>query len=696
MKKGFILFVALTLLASVAAFAKVTAVKDGDAVKVTWTYTNADAGSVGLVGDFNGWNLAAAQPLTKGADGVWTITLTGKADSEYKYKFNVDGEWTEDPEAPTTLDDGFGGLNGYAVVASLLDPNAAAAAGPSFVFSNFTSARIVAANKWDAAGTGTKDSYDVNFKVKSFWKIQNAKLWESLTLKKIEIAMDDATYGLYDATKATNDATPFAHWLISPFNTNKAKTPYLGHWVIGTDTPVGDLTWYAHYAKPGKRAAYIWQQVSEVDALAGFVELEKTGLKFGDVSVDYLLGFGPSSRGASKVDATGFNHPWDNTPGNGNANGDWWNGYTGFYGSKTFVDVTIAGQTFGGAFNTVSNVTAPNGTSTRTDLASYFDVLSTEAQFGAKGKVVGLKYALDVMSHNYFKRTYDAGKYLLLAGTLDYSVAGIDLGLAHKTAGDGIHSSMFWHNHDKGTEDIPQDWGDNGGNRDRSITDVTVAYTVPSLLKAGAKVTIDGDNMLQSGAELSNTSYLAVSPFVEYYMGDNTVRAEARIKNKTSTSVVEVGLDVPFIGLVAKLKKLGVETLDLGLGYESTNNWTTAATDDKNVISFLAQAGLGSGMDAQLGLAVRGGQGYTDYYAANKWTKDIPVGLNLGFSKKFDGKGFSGPQFYAQYHFNLDLWEDNDKNVIQVHDTYYIKEARALADGWGAYWKVVTGFKWDF
>jgi hypothetical protein len=46
-----------------------------------------------------------------------------------KYKFNVDGEWTEDPLAVDVKDDGFGGLNGVVFVADLLAaPGAAPAA----------------------------------------------------------------------------------------------------------------------------------------------------------------------------------------------------------------------------------------------------------------------------------------------------------------------------------------------------------------------------------------------------------------------------------------------------------------------------------------------------------------------------------------------------------------------------------------
>ena len=50
--------------------------------------------------------------MTKGDDGVWSYTLTAKKSDEIAYKFLLDGAWLADPNAPTSIDDGFGGKNG--------------------------------------------------------------------------------------------------------------------------------------------------------------------------------------------------------------------------------------------------------------------------------------------------------------------------------------------------------------------------------------------------------------------------------------------------------------------------------------------------------------------------------------------------------------------------------------------------------
>ncbi len=74
-----------------------------------------EGGSVSLAGEFNGWN-TSADPLTKQADGSWSLTRKLEP-GRYMYKFVVDGSnWKEDPTAKESADDGFGGKNSVVVV----------------------------------------------------------------------------------------------------------------------------------------------------------------------------------------------------------------------------------------------------------------------------------------------------------------------------------------------------------------------------------------------------------------------------------------------------------------------------------------------------------------------------------------------------------------------------------------------------
>jgi len=80
----------------------------------SFTYTNPAAKDVFVAGEFNQWN-TTANPMSKGEQGVWTVTIPLKTGS-YLYKFVVDGDWKTDPLSPDGPDDGHGGKNSVKVV----------------------------------------------------------------------------------------------------------------------------------------------------------------------------------------------------------------------------------------------------------------------------------------------------------------------------------------------------------------------------------------------------------------------------------------------------------------------------------------------------------------------------------------------------------------------------------------------------
>ncbi len=58
-------------------------------------YKSADAKTVELMGEWNGWK---SVPMTKDNDGVWTAKVT-LSPGTYGYKFLVDGkDWVFDPD----------------------------------------------------------------------------------------------------------------------------------------------------------------------------------------------------------------------------------------------------------------------------------------------------------------------------------------------------------------------------------------------------------------------------------------------------------------------------------------------------------------------------------------------------------------------------------------------------------------------
>ncbi len=104
---------ALALLAVAATFG-VSALRPhgGDPARVVarLAYRAPLARQVAVAGDFNAWNPEASR-MRRGPGGVWTLEIPLRAGARYQYRFVVDGRWTTDPEAPATVEDGFGGVN---------------------------------------------------------------------------------------------------------------------------------------------------------------------------------------------------------------------------------------------------------------------------------------------------------------------------------------------------------------------------------------------------------------------------------------------------------------------------------------------------------------------------------------------------------------------------------------------------------
>ncbi len=69
-----------------------------------FVFQNRTAHSVALVGDFNGWNPAAAPLVRVPGSGLWSVTVT-LTPGRHAYAFIVDdSQWTLDPRAPTERD----------------------------------------------------------------------------------------------------------------------------------------------------------------------------------------------------------------------------------------------------------------------------------------------------------------------------------------------------------------------------------------------------------------------------------------------------------------------------------------------------------------------------------------------------------------------------------------------------------------
>jgi 1,4-alpha-glucan branching enzyme len=81
------------LVAATSLFAAVRVVTTA----ITFTYTDPNAATVEVAGEFNDWK---PQAMTKDESGNWSTTVNLEP-GQYGYKFVVDGEWKFDPKNPS-------------------------------------------------------------------------------------------------------------------------------------------------------------------------------------------------------------------------------------------------------------------------------------------------------------------------------------------------------------------------------------------------------------------------------------------------------------------------------------------------------------------------------------------------------------------------------------------------------------------
>jgi 1,4-alpha-glucan branching enzyme len=88
-----------------------TSTEGGETVWIRFRYTNSEADSVAVAGDFSQWDPVALSPREVDGKTVWT-GLVPVSRGEHEYQFLINGErWVTDPLAPVKRSDGFGAKN---------------------------------------------------------------------------------------------------------------------------------------------------------------------------------------------------------------------------------------------------------------------------------------------------------------------------------------------------------------------------------------------------------------------------------------------------------------------------------------------------------------------------------------------------------------------------------------------------------
>ena len=78
------------------------------------TFDGTEAREVFIAGDFNQWN-PRSTPMRKDARGVWKRQLR-LSSGGHEYRLVVDGQWRDDPHAPASIANPYGGCNSFVQV----------------------------------------------------------------------------------------------------------------------------------------------------------------------------------------------------------------------------------------------------------------------------------------------------------------------------------------------------------------------------------------------------------------------------------------------------------------------------------------------------------------------------------------------------------------------------------------------------
>lgn len=621
MKKGFLLFSALFLIATAGVFAKVTAVQEGGVVKVTWTYTNADATFVGLVGDFQGWNLGGAVPMTKDANGVWTITLDATPTSEFKYKFNVDDEWTEDPEAPAGADDGFGGTNGWVIVSELLAGAASGGSGGGTTVVRGLAYGLFWAT-WGTLGFATENPIKttqkgfeldtVSVSNKAYFKF-DGDIFPGLIYGAGEIKLFDGPITFFKKELVYNEN-------IAEFEPEVTTTAQEGLYALASLPWTFFDQWGANWEKDG--------------GLQGKFRMVLT-LKDLNTKIAHSVGW---SKTAKQNIEGGFLNVWGDPDANA--------GITEIYSDKS-IDLGGLNLDYYLNLDYSANVYKSN-------LALTLNVAGATVLAGTKldtgSAAIDETFAKDLATYSFLDVVYKMDAITAMAA-FSYATAATELtgpmfygvGVEYKAAPLTVAVEFA------------------SGGKDSKVED----YSAVSTVDLDITYSLSSDISIMLGNTLKADDKFTASTFTD------EVSVGASVKVDALTLTPEVFMAIP----VADGAKFDVTKITLGAAYDAlkANVWVSATELFKTTdIRASIEYALNSDSGVSLGLS-----------ALLDEVENNPFGVTLGYNLKTPFNEMKNPYFFAVFDYNISAMDGDDNFVFGDidGDDFKIKSGSALRFG---------------
>lgn len=692
-------FVSVLLLLSAAAFAEVKAKKlDDGKIEATFFYASTTAQEVKVAGDFTNW-VDGALTMTK-TDTGFTLVKVFDAGTTLKYKFIVDGEWTSDPNAPDSVDDGFGGMNGLANLDELSAPAVADAEGgekakkSKMHFGTFT---VLGAEMKGETGKNSGVTA-AGLGLKSYFKVSTEFLPSVPVYLEVAVAENDACNNLYKRGSGTNEnpeltfvkgfermgyglmTAPF-YWLggdKGPKGDNPVKAndwTYLGHFKFGIDSKWAKWETGAKYAKVPEHKINDWRTVHKWDAGWGgiggynYFELGSALQKIGDkVVIKAALSPNMTADRAGKQ-----------------------------YGLFSWVDVEFLKQhtvslQYDGQYNTykgygIEHVPFSNGI-----------ILGYGGKFGPVSASANVLANIYEEGNSEFNKDGPAIHYMAFTESITYKQGFVDnLKVWSKLRGN---NAKLLYSNGKSDDDL--------GKNNQWNFGVDTNFVAVEGVKLGTDFSVSGRFDKSTDAEkllkdagmkdkdnirINNKLHFDVEfkPLVAF---DGKLSGYAKMEGVTKKA------DRYYRGKEASddyasqflMKDIGLKfsqnlTLDVMKNYAVTLDWDNTV-QQRQFLTLLGEVEFAKGYKAHAGLGAR-----IPNKDVNKNDEMSPVGFFIGMSKKFENARAGKPLFFAGFAFAMKPYKDFADGVDMKRDDYRFENG-AMSDYKNYMLRV--GAKWDF
>ena len=635
-------------------------------------------------------------PMTKGDDGVWSYTLTAKKADEIVYKFLLDGAWLADPNAPDTIDDGFGGKNGVVPVATLVaaasgDASAVAIKkGPKFqTWSMFgVQAGLDVLGKDVDGDEAGFETFGVG--LKSYWKFSGYAVDKIPVYVEVALAENDQFKNVYE-----KDVLKFSDGIknllvdtvfdpVYYYGGQTAAATYLGHFKTGVETDWVNWTTGYKYAKLSPHTNVSWITVDKeweagYNSVGGFniFELGSALRQIGD-SVTINATVAPNRSADRAGNRYGlYSFVTAQTPV-----GYFDVQYNGAYGTKfdTIFDEIPEADVIVGYKGIFGPVTVKmNG------LYSKFGYIKTDNGLNKKYYIPA---SSDVGETNPEAPFIDGtASNVQLTYTAD--MFDVTLGFRHR----GVQANMMYveDNNDDDHTNIADQLGDPNKLKFWVDGNVTPIEMLSIGLTVGAEKDLDTEGYADKAKSLMKlniepkvtvrlTDVIGIDTTIDAYgkmyaYTNDSAKFDRGTKDGSSFILGEAGLQYN-MGAINDV----IGGINVKYAFDNGNDDDTCAAIFNTL---LAEVKLPLGFTAQAGMGLRTANGDAKI--------DAPFGAFLGAWKKLDTI-LQKPIVYAQFVYNMDPYMDFGDGQEQFNldgytldngvENYYGKAAIRLAMRW--------------